>query len=36
MNRKKEEINGREFFLKNILSDELSLHGHIESIIFNT
>jgi sporulation protein YqfC len=30
------EINGREFFLKNILSDELSLHGHIESIIFNT
>lgn len=29
-------IIGREFFLKNILSDELSLKGRIESIVFNT
>lgn len=30
------EITGRDFFLKNILSDELSLQGQIESILFNT
>lgn len=30
------EITGRDFFLKNILSDELSLQGQIQSIVFNT
>lgn len=30
------EISGTDFFLKNILSDELSLQGKIESVIFNT
>jgi sporulation protein YqfC len=30
------EITGTEFFLKNILSDELSLQGRIESIVFNS
>ena len=30
------EITGTDFFLKNILSDELSLQGNIESIAFNT
>jgi sporulation protein YqfC len=30
------EITGRDFFLKNILTDELSLQGQIESILFNS
>lgn len=30
------EITGTEFFLKNILSDELSLRGQIQSVVFNT
>ena len=29
-------ISGKKFFLKNIHSDELSLQGSIESIVFNT
>ena len=30
------EVTGTELFLKNILSDELSLKGKIDSVIFNT
>lgn len=29
-------ITGSDFFLKNILSDELSLEGKIQSVVFNT
>ncbi len=30
------EITGTDFFLKNIFSDELSLQGKIQSVIFNS
>lgn len=30
------EISGKDLFLKNIFSDELSLKGQIESILLNT
>ncbi len=30
------EITGKDLLLKNIFSDELSLKGHIESVLFNT
>lgn len=30
------EITGSDFFLKNIFSDELSLQGKIQSVVFNS